>query len=85
MGNGGGPRGGTGYGGGGHPNGGGSGSGSGGGSGYSLGNRKALSKPAPNYTCNEVGKVVVEVSVDRNGRTISAIAVIKGTTNTAKC
>ncbi|KFF18397.1 hypothetical protein [Flavobacterium hydatis] len=65
--------------------GGGSGSGSGGGSGYSLGNRKALSKPAPNYTCNEVGRVVVEVSVDRNGRTISAIAGIKGTTNTAKC
>jgi hypothetical protein len=65
--------------------GGGSGSGSGGGTGYSLGNRKALSKPAPNYTCNEVGKVVVEVSVDRNGRTISAIAGIKGTTNTARC
>jgi outer membrane biosynthesis protein TonB len=65
--------------------GGGSGSGSGGGSGYSLGNRKAVSKPAPKYTCNEQGKVVVEVSVDRNGRTISAIAGIKGTTNTARC
>ena len=65
--------------------GGGSGSGSGGGSGYSLGNRKAVSKPAPKYTCNEEGKVVVEVSVDRNGRTINAIAGIKGTTNTAKC
>lgn len=65
--------------------GGGSGSGSGGGSGYSLGNRKALSKPAPKYTCNEEGKVVVEVSVDRNGRTINAIAGIKGSTNTAKC
>ena len=65
--------------------GGGSGSGSGGGSGYSLGNRKALSKPAPKYTCNEEGKVVVEVSVDREGRTINAIAGIKGTTNTAKC
>ncbi|MFV8326968.1 energy transducer TonB [Flavobacterium sp. ZS1P14] len=65
--------------------GGGSGSGSGGGSGYSLGNRKAVSKPAPKYTCNEEGKVVVEVSVDRNGRTINAIAGIKGTTNTARC
>ncbi|WP_395049388.1 energy transducer TonB [Flavobacterium sp.] len=63
----------------------GSGSGSGGGTGYSLGNRKAISKPAPKYTCNETGKVVVEVSVDRNGRTISAIAGIKGTTNTARC
>ncbi|MFH6937497.1 energy transducer TonB [Flavobacterium sp. FlaQc-30] len=63
----------------------GSGGGSGGGSGYSLGNRKALSKPAPKYTCNEEGKVVVEVSVDQNGKTISATAGIKGTTNTAKC
>lgn len=65
--------------------GGGSGSGSGGGVGYSLGNRKAVAKPAPKYTCNEQGKVVVEVAVDRNGRTISAIAGVKGTTNTAKC
>jgi outer membrane biosynthesis protein TonB len=63
----------------------GNGGGSGGGTGYSLGNRKAISKPAPKYTCNESGKVVVEVSVDRNGRTIDAIAGIKGTTNTAKC
>ncbi|MCI4443323.1 MAG: hypothetical protein JHC39_07440 [Lentimicrobium sp.] len=63
----------------------GSGGGSGGGTGYSLGNRKAILKPAPKYTCNEAGKVVVEVSVDRNGKTIDAIAGIKGTTNTAKC
>jgi len=63
----------------------GSGGGSGGGSGYSLGNRKALSKPAPKYTCNEEGKVVVEVTVDQNGKTISATAGIKGTTNTASC
>lgn len=63
----------------------GSGGGSGNDTGYSLGNRKAISKPAPKYTCNEAGKVVVEVSVDRNGRTIDAIAGIKGTTNTAKC
>lgn len=63
----------------------GSSGGSGGGTGYSLGNRKAVSKPAPKYTCNESGKVVVEVSVDRNGKTIDAIAGIKGTTNTAKC
>lgn len=63
----------------------GSGGGSGNGTGYSLGNRKAISKPAPKYTCNETGKVVVEVSVDRNGKTIDAIAGIKGTTNTAKC
>lgn len=66
-------------------NGGGSGSGSGGGSGYSLGNRKAVSKPAPKYTCDEQGRVVVEVAVDRNGKTMSATAGVKGTTNTAKC
>ncbi len=65
--------------------GGGSGSGSGGGVGYSLGNRKALSKPAPKYVCNESGKVVVEVSVDRNGNTVSVVPGVKGTTNTAKC
>lgn len=63
----------------------GNGGGSGNGTGYSLGNRKAISKPAPKYTCNEEGKVVVEVSVDRNGRTTNAIAGIKGTTNTARC
>ncbi|MBF4493019.1 energy transducer TonB [Flavobacterium sp. MR2016-29] len=63
----------------------GSGGSSGGGSGYLLGNRKALSKPAPKYTCNEEGKVVVEVTVDQNGKTISATAGVKGTTNTASC
>jgi len=63
----------------------GSGGGSGGGSGYSLGNRKALSKPAPKYTCDEAGKVVVEVTVDQSGRTISATPGIKGTTNLARC
>ena len=63
----------------------GSGVGTGTGGGYSLGNRKALSKPAPNYNCNEEGRVVVEVSVDKTGKTIAATPGIKGTTNTAKC
>lgn len=87
-GSGGGTGGGTGTGNGtGHGSGSGSGSGggSGSGSGYSLGNRKALSKPQPNYTCNEEGKVVVEVTVDQNGKTINAVAGVKGTTNTAPC
>lgn len=65
--------------------GGGSGSGSGGGIGYSLGDRKALSKPQPKYTCNEEGKVAVQVTVDKNGNTIAAEAGVKGTTNTASC
>jgi len=63
----------------------GSGGGSGGGSGYNLNGRKALSKPAPKYTCNEQGRVVVEVTVDQNGKTISATPGVKGTTNTASC
>ena len=63
----------------------GSGGGSGGGSGYSLNGRKALSKPAPKYTCNEEGTVVVEVTVDQNGKTVGATAGIKGTTNKASC
>nr|WP_293871977.1 energy transducer TonB [Flavobacterium sp.] len=63
----------------------GTGGGKGGGTGYSLGNRKALNKPQPAYTCQEQGRVAVQVSVDRNGNTISVTAGIQGTTNTAKC
>lgn len=64
----------------------GSGGGSGNGIGYSLGNRKAISIPKPNSDCSdETGMVVVEVTVDKNGNTISAISGIRGTTITAKC
>ena len=64
----------------------GSGGGSGGGSGYSLNGRKALSKPKPNSDCsNETGTVVVQITVDKNGNTISAVPGVKGTTITAKC
>jgi hypothetical protein len=66
-------------------NGSGNGGGNGSGSGYSLGNRKALNKPQPDYTCQEQGRVAVQVSVDRNGNTISVTAGVQGTTNTAKC
>jgi outer membrane biosynthesis protein TonB len=44
-----------------------------------------LSKPQPDYTCQEQGRVAVQVSVDRNGNTISVTAGVQGTTNTAKC
>jgi len=59
----------------------------GGGSGgnYRLGNRKAVSKPKPTYDCNEEGRVVVSISVDKSGRVIGAQAGIKGTTNSAPC
>lgn len=64
----------------------GSGNGTGNGNGnYQLGNRKALSKPQPNYICNEQGIVVVQIAVDQNGKVTSANPGIKGTTNTAKC
>lgn len=59
----------------------------GGGSGgnYRLGNRKAVSKPKPTYDCNEQGRVVVSISVNKSGRVISAQPGIKGTTNSAPC
>lgn len=67
-------------------NGSGNGGGNGSGSGYSLGNRKALNKPKPNNICgNEYGRVAVQVTVDRNGNTISVITGVQGTTNTDKC
>ncbi len=39
---------------------------------YRLGNRRALKKPEPSYSCNEEGKVVVRIVVDRNGKVVSA-------------
>lgn len=64
----------------------GNGNGSGTGNGnYQLGNRKALNTPEPRYLCNEQGTVVVQISVDQNGKVIGAIPGVKGTTNTAKC
>ena len=64
----------------------GSGSGTGNGNGnYQLGNRKALNKPQPNYLCEEQGVVVVQISVDKSGRVISANPGVRGTTNAAKC
>lgn len=55
------------------------------GSEYSLKGRKAISKTIPKYICNEEGIIVVDVTVDQNGKTISATAGVKGTTNTASC
>ncbi len=63
----------------------GSGNGKGVGSGYSLAGRKALSIPKPSYDCNEEGSVVVQITVDKNGKTIDAKPGYRGTTNTASC
>lgn len=48
--------------------------------GYDLGGRGAKHLPKPAYDSEEVGKVVVEIRVDRNGKVVSAIAGVRGTT-----
>ena len=51
----------------------GSGTGSGGSGGnYFLGNRDALYKPKPKYNCNENGRVVVVIKVNREGKVVEA-------------
>ena len=52
---------------------------------YRLTNRKAMSKPKPTYDCNEEGRVVVSISVDKTGKVFSAQPGVKGTTNSASC
>lgn len=37
---------------------------------YRLGGRKALQKPTPDYPCDESGRVVVKIYVNRQGRVI---------------
>ena len=60
----------------------GSGSGTGG---YGLNGRTLVNKGKVPQECNEEGRVVVKIVVDRNGRVISATPGVKGTTNNAKC
>ncbi|AUC85247.1 energy transducer TonB [Polaribacter sp. ALD11] len=59
--------------------------GSGSGGDYNLAGRKALSKPKKQPDCQEEGIVVVRITVDKNGKVISAVPGVKGTTNTAPC
>jgi outer membrane biosynthesis protein TonB len=59
--------------------------GSGGSGDYQLGNRKPLSRPKPDYICNEEGLVIVRIEVDISGRVTKASAGVKGSTNTADC
>jgi outer membrane biosynthesis protein TonB len=44
-----------------------------------------LSKPIEQPECQEEGIVVVRITVDKNGKVISAIPGVKGSTNTAAC
>jgi hypothetical protein len=63
-----------------------SGSGSGIGSGdFSLGNRSAISRPKPVYKCEDEGRVVVKVYVDRYGTVVSAEPGASGSTTISKC
>ena len=52
---------------------------------YLLGGRKALNKEKFPQECNEAGKVVVSIEVDRNGKVISATPGVRGTTNNSRC
>lgn len=52
---------------------------------YNLTGRKALSKPKEQPDCQEEGVVVVKITVNKEGKVISAIPGIKGSTNTASC
>lgn len=52
---------------------------------YLLGGRKALNKEKFTQDCNEAGRVVVSIEVDRTGKVISATAGVRGTTNNSRC
>jgi len=60
----------------------GSGSGTGG---YGLSGRSLVSKGKVQQDCNEEGRVVVKITVDRNGKVINATPGVKGTTNSDPC
>ncbi len=53
--------------------------------GYELGDRKAITKPKPNYACNETGLVVIRVWVNSEGKTYKAELDLKSTTDTSPC
>ena len=59
--------------------------GSGTGGNYNLAGRKALSTPKKQPDCQEEGVVVVRITVAKNGKVVSAIPGVKGSTNTAPC
>jgi protein TonB len=52
---------------------------------YNLAGRKALSTPKEQPDCQEDGIVVVRITVAKNGKVMSAVPGVKGTTNTAAC
>lgn len=60
----------------------GSGSGTGG---YGLNGRSLVNKGKVPQECNESGRVVVKIVVDKNGKVISATPGVRGTTNNNPC
>ncbi len=60
----------------------GSGSGTGG---YGLGNRSLRGRDTFVQECNQAGRVVVRIEVDRSGKVINASPGVKGTTNNDPC
>jgi len=61
------------------------GSGNGGTSGFGLNGRSLAGNSSVKQDCNEEGRVVVQITVDRSGKVISATPGVKGTTNTNPC
>ncbi len=61
------------------------GPGGGGGQGYGLAGRGRPTREAFKQDCNEYGRVVVKIIVNRQGRVISAEPGVRGTNNTASC
>lgn len=52
---------------------------------YNLAGRKVLETPKKQPNCQEEGIVVVQITVAKNGKVLSAVPGVKGTTNTAPC
>jgi outer membrane biosynthesis protein TonB len=52
---------------------------------YRLGSRSANYRPKPTYDCEDEGRVVVKVSVDRSGNVISAEPGVGGSTTSSTC
>jgi len=66
------------------------GGGAGGSGNYLLGNRQALNKPRPEYQCDDQGRVVVKIYVNRQGKVTRAVPGEKvpngaATTTTSGC
>lgn len=61
------------------------GTGSGGSGGYGLNGRSLVGQGKVAQQCNEEGRVVVRIVVDRNGKVINATPGVKGTTNNNPC